>query len=816
MKSHSFGYSIVLRILFFFTLGIGVALSPVQTAQAATCTVTTNADSGSGSLRDLLGDSTCTTINFNSDASIVLDSTLTIGRSMTIDGAGHDITINGQGLYRVMLIGAGVTASLKNLIITNGVAPTTADDTSNNGGGIYNNGILTITNSTFSENTASNAGGGIFNNGTISLTSCTFNENAASNFGAGVFNGSSMTVTDSTFYKNVGGWGGAIWNQSSLTLTDTVFDSNETPNGDGAGINNRGDLTATDCTFENNVTGSYGGAIYNGNATATVTGSVFTGNRASGYMSPYGGAICNINSGSMTITNSVFSGNSADSGGGVIYNANSSTIKVIGSTLTGNSSWVGGGLFNNNSSTATMADSTLTGNSAASGGAVIIRPGTTVTLLNDTFYGNSASYYGADVFNYSGTLNYANSILSHPLAGTDCEDWGWIGTNTANLVQDGSCSPALDGDPTLGPLADNGGPTQTMALLAGSPAIDAGDTSYCAADPVNDKDQRGVTRPQGAHCDIGAFEYGAIIPLVTTTSPAAGAAAVNLRTLTVTFNQDMLYNGSSKAANDTANYMLMEPGPNGVFDTLSCKGGIQGDDKRVSINNATYNSSKKTATLTLNNFLPSGSYRLFVCGTTSIWSAAGLELNNGANDAQIDFTASSSTMPSTGFAPGRVTVLGFQTLSYATLGNLWLEIPRLGVQEPIAGVPQSTDGSWDVSWLGDDVGWLNGTAFPTWAGNSVLTGHVYDANGQPGPFWSIDTLRWGDQVVVHMGADQYIYEVREVIQVDPLDTAAMLKHEDSQWITLVTCRGYSGTGDNYEYRILVRAALVDVKTSGSR
>jgi hypothetical protein len=75
------------------------------------------------------------------------------------------------------------------------------------------------------------------------------------------------------------------------------------------------------------------------------------------------------------------------------------------------------------------------------------------------------------------------------------------------LPEDGSCSATYSGDPKLGPLANNGGSTQTMALLAGSPAIDTGDDGICASPRINNLDQRGVSRLQGAHCDIGAFEY---------------------------------------------------------------------------------------------------------------------------------------------------------------------------------------------------------------------------------------------------------------------------------------------------------------------
>jgi LPXTG-site transpeptidase (sortase) family protein len=144
------------------------------------------------------------------------------------------------------------------------------------------------------------------------------------------------------------------------------------------------------------------------------------------------------------------------------------------------------------------------------------------------------------------------------------------------------------------------------------------------------------------------------------------------------------------------------------------------------------------------------------------------------------------------------------------LGSLWLEIPRLGVQEPIVGVPL-TNGEWDVTWLGDQAGWLNGTAFPTWAGNSVLTGHVYDAYGQPGPFVHLNWLWYGDKVIVHAWGAQYVYEVRQVTQVTPGAVSSVIKHEDLPWVTLVTCRGYDPASNSYEYRVVIRAVLVEVK-----
>ncbi len=147
-----------------------------------------------------------------------------------------------------------------------------------------------------------------------------------------------------------------------------------------------------------------------------------------------------------------------------------------------------------------------------------------------------------------------------------------------------------------------------------------------------------------------------------------------------------------------------------------------------------------------------------------------------------------------------------QELAYTNLGDLWLEIPRLGLKTPIVGVPLTASG-WDVTWLGNMAGWLNGTAYPTWAGNSVITGHVYEADGSPGPFVAVNTLTWADQVIIHMGGDRYIYEVREVLRLKP-DDLSILKHEERAWVTLLTCRSYDEATDSYRYRVAVRAVLV--------
>ena len=167
-------------------------------------------------------------------------------------------------------------------------------------------------------------------------------------------------------------------------------------------------------------------------------------------------------------------------------------------------------------------------------------------------------------------------------------------------------------------------------------------------------------------------------------------------------------------------------------------------------------------------------------------------------------------LPSTGFAPGRVTTLLPQTnrMAYTALGNLWLELPRLGVKRAITGVPL-VDGTWDVSWLNGDVGWLEGTSFPGQPGNSALTAHNYDANGQPGSFADLSKLKWGDQIILHVYGVTLRYEVRQVLRTSP-DNPRPLKHEEKSWLTLITCQGYDPVQDAYQQRVSVRAVLMEV------
>lgn len=147
---------------------------------------------------------------------------------------------------------------------------------------------------------------------------------------------------------------------------------------------------------------------------------------------------------------------------------------------------------------------------------------------------------------------------------------------------------------------------------------------------------------------------------------------------------------------------------------------------------------------------------------------------------------------------------------YNTQTDMFLEIPQLHVKVPIVGVPGSETG-WDVSWLGDRAGYLEGSAFPTLPGNSIIGGHVYLSNGLAGPFLHLEELKWGDLFTVHAFGQDYIYEVREERIIAPDNTAALMMHETHPWITLFTCKEYDSKRDIYLARIIVRAVLVEIQ-----
>ncbi len=254
-----------------------------------------------------------------------------------------------------------------------------------------------------------------------------------------------------------------------------------------------------------------------------------------------------LNNGSLTldhvtVTQNVMATDAGDfwQGGGGIYNGDSSTLNLIDSSVTDNNArWSGGGVYSFFNSTTTIVRSTISGNTAGDVGGGIRSLGN-MTITNSTISGNaSTGWHGGAIFHTDGTMEIVNSTIANNrgpewapsaifngsfggpaptltltntiISGNQwyaCEHW--TGANILisggnNLIQDDTCNPIASDkigvNPLLGALADNGGPTWTHALLAGSPAIDAGNAAACPA-----TDQRGVVRPQGAQCDIGSYE----------------------------------------------------------------------------------------------------------------------------------------------------------------------------------------------------------------------------------------------------------------------------------------------------------------------
>jgi predicted outer membrane repeat protein len=276
-------------------------------------------------------------------------------------------------------------------------------------------------------------------------------------------------------------------------------------------VNSSITFTLTALTIAHGSTSGNGGGLANNGGTVSISNSVFTGNSVPTNHS--GGAI--YSTGSLTISNSTFTNTSGYFG--TVYNTGN--VGITNSTFAGNNpTFGGGGLYNDIRGKATITNSTIVNNTGTYGTGLFDNSGT-ATITNSTIANNTGYGFGGGIAIIGGsnaTVNISGSIVANN-SGGDCQNYGTLTDNGYNLDSDSSCftsSTSLHTNPQLSGLADNGGPTQTMALQQGSPAIDAIPLS---ANVCPSTDQRGDPRPDvdtpaETMCDMGAYEsaYSAV------------------------------------------------------------------------------------------------------------------------------------------------------------------------------------------------------------------------------------------------------------------------------------------------------------------
>ena len=438
------------------------------------------------------------TITLSSGSLVLSNPNTSAHATETVTGPNAGVTISGGGKNGVFQVHGGVTATLSGLTITDGSASA--------GGGLDNNGTLTLTDCTVTGNSAveggglanfagmsltdctiagnsvSEYGGGLDNIGTLTLTDCTVSGNSTADSGGGLENFGTLTLTACSVSGNSADFGGGLGNNSIMTLTECVVSGNSVSEY-GGGLDNNGTLTLTDCTVSGNSTADSGGGLEN-LGTLTLTACSVSGNSAA-----YGGGLGN--SGTMTLTECVVSGNSVTNYGGGLNNGGGSST-LTGCTVSGNSAAMSGGGIENRS-TLKATNCTVSLNIASSGGGIDIISGGATTLANTIIALNN----GAD-FHGSVTTDLGYNLIGNTSGGT-----GFTGPHDVLNVA----------NPRLGALGNYGGPTETIALTPGSPAIDAGSNAL-AVDPSGNPlktDQRGALRGPaglnaGADVDIGAYE----------------------------------------------------------------------------------------------------------------------------------------------------------------------------------------------------------------------------------------------------------------------------------------------------------------------
>lgn len=454
-----------------------------------------------------------------------------ITTTVVVEGNGSIIERSAAGItpaFRLIHVSPGAELTLNDLTLRNGNSSTS------DGGGIRNQGgTLTLNGCVVHNNWATGAnsdGGGIFNaaqgsDATTMLVNSQVVNNSATVSGGGIYTIASsnvtatLTISNSLVSLNLAG-------EAAGGIRSTIY----------SGSQNYGNVVqvlrseVSENLSSNSAGFVGGGGIVNNYAQLLIADSVVKGNRAE-TGSAYGGGLIN-NFGDATILRSAITHNVAASSSGPFP--------------------AGGGGVVNSDGTMVIANSTLSGNvvnGGASGGALLLvnffgSAPSDVTVVNSTLSGNQADGAGgaAAAMDFAGGQPvggaFVNTVVAYNPAGDGRNCTAMPGTvflsGGHNLEDLDTCAfnqtgDLVNTDPMLGPLQNNGGPTETHALLPGSPAINGGDDGVCAAPPVSAVDQRGAGRPMGAACDIGAYEAESpptAVRVASLEAAAAGAAPV--------------------------------------------------------------------------------------------------------------------------------------------------------------------------------------------------------------------------------------------------------------------------------------------------
>jgi len=439
-----------------------------------------------------------------------------------------------------------------------------------------------------------------------------------------------------------------------------------------------------------------------------------------------------------------------------------------------------------------------------------------------TVFGGSSSTLTIQLFN-------PNNVPLSGIGFTDNMPAGMIIATPANLSV-GDCGGTLSGTPGDDSFSLSGASLGAAAscrlTLSVTMTVNGNLTNTIAANAVTTLN--GASNPDPAQASLTNLPGASIVKFFTPNPLAAGNHALLTITIQNTGNialtgmglSDVLPAGleianSPAAVNHCGGTLTAQRGTqtitlaNGALDAsstctivVSVLGATPGSYTNTiepgtltNDQNAT-NQSAATDTLVVTNSTPGSG------------GGGGSGGNNNANPTPGPVT-SSFLIPVTGFEPDHTTQLDiFSRPEYATT-PLLIEIPVLKVRATIVGV-EIQNGKWDVSWLQDQIGWLNGTAYPTWDGNSLLTAHVVNADGKPGVFFRLKYLGVGEYIFLYNQGYRYTYQVVSNTLVKPND-ATVLTHEEEPYLTLITCDDYNEITKTYLQRVAVRAKLVDVR-----